>query len=189
MPRRPRPNKSATPKELNKKYGNETNPYFTKDFLNERDKWYKYLRDTGFNEIEGSSPEKSCYFDTPYLKDNSTKNKKTTLKSMRTLSAEYYRRCEYYLHHGQFDSVKQKQVWSLYCQGIPKTEISKRLKISKPSIHINLVEKRMKESDLWKELDTDEIEDTAEKDYYILDTSELNYHLFPYLDRPLDDEE
>jgi len=92
--------------------------------------WYKKLKDEGFNDIEDTnSPREllkqwhSTYFYRHY-----------TVETFQD-KQDYWRTCSRFLHSHTFQTVHEKKVWELYCDGQSLRQIADQLRTKKKRVN------------------------------------------------------
>jgi len=114
----------------------------TKKFQKLKDKWYRKLERTGFEDIE--QDEKSLKVWESQAFSDHRYNRHTFAEKQ-----EYYSLAGRFYHEHEFASEKLKQIWKYHSEGLSITEIHKRLRtkkrgFSRPNIHL-LIKKLAKE--------------------------------------------
>lgn len=84
--------------------------YNTKEFKELQAKWYKKLRESGFNDIEKNE----------FVLLEPTKGLAMTAEE----TATYFRLAKKYLESGEFESLFGKTVWFLHTEGCTGREIA-----------------------------------------------------------------
>lgn len=125
----------------------------TKEFLNERDKWYKILEEDGFEDIEIHKPGQAEGF--PELRRPTHKLIAKLLQQVQTDQTSLFRKShpenEYFtqacnfFHSNKFPSKLEKSIWEAHSEGCRITEIAAMIKRSRSSIHrsIQKLQKKM----------------------------------------------
>lgn len=103
----------------------------SKEFKALKAKWYKKLKDTGFEDIEQ---------DETYLKVWSSYFFKVNYNAtLFEAKEDYYRMAGYFLNEHKFESEYDRLVWSMHADGLGIREIAKRLRRKKMKAYVTLV--------------------------------------------------
>lgn len=94
-------------------------------------KWYKKLKDTGFNDIEDDKG-RLINWSGRQLQDDLVQV--TSKGSYRASEAEYYRLASQYLHEKKFPSKAHKTIWALHAEGLTQEAIALKLSLPKATV-------------------------------------------------------
>lgn len=114
----------------------------SKEFKKLKNKWYKKLEESGFDDIEytGESDGVLQTFDSykarKMLKDWSA----VTLEG----TEEYFRLARQFLHSHQFEDVREKLIWEAHSEGVGIREIIKIVKGRGYSAYRDLIQRVLK---------------------------------------------
>jgi hypothetical protein len=113
------------------------------NFKKLQDEWYKKLKDEGFVDIENSvtlADGKKGYENTgrsgPNLKNKTSEQFNATLL--------YYQNCRSFLTHYDFNCELDKNIWSLYTEGLSYRKINEQLKNNNIKFNKDYVRKTVK---------------------------------------------
>lgn len=102
----------------------------SKQFKVLQHKWYKKIKDQGFDDVEDvESPREfmkdwhSMYF-----------QKRYTIDSFQA-KEEYYRMARSFSNTHKFECRRDKQIWELHCEGLSLRKIAEKLKTKICRIH------------------------------------------------------
>lgn len=111
----------------------EQNPFNNKKFRELRDKWYKKLERSGFDDIENNNlPE-------PTLKQKHNFQFKNVPQDVYEARLKYFANCRDLLLTYKFASILEKRIWELHTKGKSLREIEKEIKNKYKKDAINLI--------------------------------------------------
>jgi hypothetical protein len=114
-----------------------SNPFNTKEFKDLKSKWYKRLKDAGFDDIERQDLEGE---NGSILKTAAMENiKRSYTVDQFKIKEEYYRLAGQFLNSNKFRSEIDRQIWAMHCEGISIRNIIKALKEKKLTAYRDLV--------------------------------------------------
>lgn len=117
-----------------------SNQFKTKEFRELQSKWYKKLRQQGFEDLERKAGR---------LKTGALQNISHLYNTEQfNIKEEYYRLAGQFLHEHKFKSGIEKKIWELHSEGMSIRNIVKKLKHRGVTAYKDLVEgviKRMRE--------------------------------------------
>lgn len=93
-------------------------------------KWYRKLKDSGFNDIEDTESPKEVL----KLWDSVQFRRERTIKTFRE-KHRYYQMTTYFATSHTFSSKFEERVWCMHSEGFPCREIAKKLKSNKDTVH------------------------------------------------------
>lgn len=124
------------------------------DFKKLQDKWYKKLKDSGFEDIEQDEQRlkrwDSMYFITRHTSfvGNSAKQVAGSHRKLSTdqfkSQQEYYQLAGVFLHNHQFKDSKERTIWELHSEGYPTSDIYKVMKAKKQAVYLEGIHKTIK---------------------------------------------
>lgn len=102
------------------------------DFIQLKALWYKKLKDTGFKDIETFSG---------YIKDWPSQRIQRDFSPEKIQERqEYFRAASQLYWEHEFDSVLEKSIWQLHCEGKSYREISETLRNSRNKLNKDKVQ-------------------------------------------------
>lgn len=102
----------------------------SKQFKTLQDKWYKKLKDSGFEDIE----QDETYLkrsSTNFLSSNFNYDTSHTVQDIVNkieLKTEYFRRARHFLNDHKFKNKTQKYIWAEHSEGVSHRTITEALK-------------------------------------------------------------
>ncbi len=97
-------------------------PFKTSKFKALKDKWYKKLEKSGFEDIEDNKYEE------PKLKAYHYLRFKVVEPSVHAARAKYYENCRGVLANHRFQSPLYRRIWELHTEGLSLREIESEIK-------------------------------------------------------------
>ncbi len=108
----------------------------SKEFKKLQAKWYKKLKNSGFEDIEDTKG---------YLKEWSSKYLKKSNGGVKAKAKEeYYRLTGQFLYDHKFESPLEKRIWRMHAEGMSGESITAILKAKKVNIYHNKVKRIIK---------------------------------------------
>ncbi len=114
-----------------------SDPFSTAKFKKLQEKWYAKLEKSGFEDAEDTKQEHmplkawhNSYFFRRY-NALTFEAKRAYYDTAATWGAEYI-----------FDSKREREIWSLHCEGLSYKEIAKKLKTYKNLVHLTIARLR-----------------------------------------------
>ena len=95
--------------------------YKTQKFKTLQEKWYKKLKDTGFNDIESDENTLKRWEGHAFVK---SRYQVATFESKQ----KYFALAGQFLNECKFETRKHKIIWEMHCDGKSTREIEKELK-------------------------------------------------------------
>jgi hypothetical protein len=92
----------------------------SKEFKTLQKKWYKKLKDTGFDDIENSEIGLKRYHSFDFIRED----RQDPIDNKR----EFYRIAGFFLNDYPFKTVREKEIWSLYSKGKTAKQVAVILK-------------------------------------------------------------
>lgn len=122
---------------MKKKRVKKTAKTKVEDLKTLQNRWYKILKDEGFQDIEDTNSPNE------WLKSwHSLKFQDVTKDHYVT--QQYYYNCTNFLRSYEFKNDTQKKIWELYSEGMTGREIARQIKDLKPTYKRTTVNKIIK---------------------------------------------
>ena len=99
----------------------------TKQFKNLRDRWYKKLKDSGFEDIEQDEDRLKEYSTTRFTSGKNNKLPPDQIKTLNDSKEEYYRVAGHFLHEHEFNNEVDRFIWQKHAEGHSYRDITKML--------------------------------------------------------------
>lgn len=99
----------------------DQDPFKTKKFKSLKEKWYKKLEKSGFEDIEDNSLEE------PLIKDWHSRRFKKWPKEVFDFRLKYYADARSLLHTYAFESELHKRIWELHSEGWSLRDIEQEI--------------------------------------------------------------
>jgi len=101
----------------------------TKEFNKLQEKWYKKLKDKGFDDIETSDGRLKKWASS-HIKRQILENGLDVTLSLINAKTEYFRAAESFLYDHKFSSSYEKRIWKMHTEGKTIRGIAKVLDVS-----------------------------------------------------------
>lgn len=117
--------------------------YKTPKFKSLRTKWYKKLKDKGFEDIEQDDVRLKQWSDTYFKRNGASQSNNTIVKA----KLAYYSSCRQFLEEYKFKNKIEKQMFAMHSEGIGIRVIAVELKTYRTKVH-KILQRLVKE--MWK---------------------------------------
>jgi hypothetical protein len=95
-------------------------------------KWYKKLKDSGFDDIE--EPSKSGYPTLKFWGSDALRQRNSGQLRMESVQ-RYYELAGQFFWDANFDTSAEKRIWKMHADGVSGYEIASKLKMSKSVVY------------------------------------------------------